>query len=132
MSDRTRRFLVAAAISLLLIFQIGTLVSGIFGMAWGIVSSLAVAAVSFLSARLARAGGRSSFWFLLPTLLFTVVPIAATLWSALTADVSWFERLVQLAPFMVGFGLPMIFLLLMYYELRQRTLRDRNAGDPYG
>jgi hypothetical protein len=70
MSDRTLRYLIATA----------------FGLAWGVVSSAVVAAVSLLSARLARAGGSSSVWFLLPTLLFTVVPTVIVLARAHRRD----------------------------------------------
>lgn len=94
MSDRTLRFLIASAIAMLLIFQIGTLISGIFGVAWGTISAVVVAAVSFLSARLAKAGGKSSLWFLLPTMVFTVIPIALMIWRGITENTSWLDRLV--------------------------------------
>lgn len=122
MSDKTLRLLVAAVISLLVIYQIGTLISGVFGMAWGLVSTVVVAAVSFFSAQLAKAGGKSSFWFLIPTLLFTVVPIVITVWNTFTNDTSWIARLTSITPFFVGFGLPIVLLLLVYYELRKRTI----------
>ena len=61
MSDRTLRYIIALAIAMLLIFQIGTLISGFFGMTWGLVSAIVVAAVSFLSARLARVRYGSCF-----------------------------------------------------------------------
>ena len=47
MSDRTLRFLIAAVISMLLIFQTGTLISNVFGVAWGVATSVIVAVVSF-------------------------------------------------------------------------------------
>ncbi len=122
MSDRTLRYLVAATIALLLIFQVGKLISGVFGMAWGLISSVVVAAVSFFSVRLAKAGGKSSFWYLMPVLLFTVFPIAMTVWNAFANDAGWLDRLMSIAPFIVGFALPVILLLLVYYELRKRTL----------
>jgi glucan phosphoethanolaminetransferase (alkaline phosphatase superfamily) len=123
MSDRTLRFLIASAIALLLIFQIGTLIAGLFGVAWGVISGAVVTLVSFVSARLARAGGRSSLWFLLPTLLFTVIPIALMIWNLMTQDATWFDRIVRLTPFMVGFGIPIVLLLVVYFELRSRTLQ---------
>ena len=121
MTDKTLRHLVASAIALLLIFQIGTLISGLFGMVWGALSAVVVAGVTFFSVRLAKAGGKSSVWFLLPTLLFTILPVAITIWKTVTADVGWFDRLVALLPFLVGFLLPVLLLLLVYYELRTRT-----------
>lgn len=124
MSDRTLRYMIATAIALLLIFQIGSLVAAAFGIAWGLTSSAAVAAITLLAARQARAGGRTSLWFLLPTLLFTVVPTAVVIWRAFTAETSAWERIAGLAPFLVGFAGPMALLLLVYYELRRRTRGD--------
>jgi hypothetical protein len=121
MSDKTLRNVIAAVIAMLLIFQIGTLISGLLGMAWGAVSAVVIVAVSFFSARLARAGGKSSFWFLVPTLLFTAIPIVMTIWKAMSESTTWFDRAVVLAPFFMGFGAPIVLLLVVYYELRRRT-----------
>jgi hypothetical protein len=125
MSDRTLRYLIAGAVALLLIHQIGSLIAAAFGIAWGVVSSAVVAAITLLAARQARAGGRTSFWFLLPTLLFTVVPTAVVTWRAFTAETSAWERIADFAPFLVGFAAPMALLLLVYYELRRRTRGDQ-------
>jgi len=128
MSDNALRYFVAAAIAMLLIFQIGTLISGIFGAAWGTVSAILVAIVAFLAARVARAAGKSSLWFLLPILAFTFIPIALMIWRGITEHASWFDRLVMLTPFVVGFGLPIILLLLVYHELRKRSLDSETSS----
>ncbi len=123
MSDRTLRYIIALAIAMLLIFQIGTLISGFFGTVWGLVSAIVVAVVSFISARLAKAGGKGSLWFLFPIIVFTLIPIALTIWRGITQDETWLDLLVRLTPFTVGFGAPILLLLLAYYELRKRDIR---------
>lgn len=120
MSDGMLKHIVASAIVLLLVFQIGTLISGLFGMVWGILSAAAVTAVSFLTARLAKAGVKHSLWYLLPTILFTVFPIAFMVWKVVAYDATWFERAVRLAPFITGFGAPVVLLAIVYFELRRR------------
>jgi hypothetical protein len=124
MSDRTLRYIIALAISMLLIFQIGTLISGIFGMVWGAIVAIVVAVVSFLAARLAKSAGKGSLWFLLPMIVFTLIPIALMIWRGITEETSRFDLLIRLTPFVVGFGAPVILLLLAYYELRKRDLND--------
>jgi len=127
MSDNALRYFVAAAIAMLLIYQIGTLISGIFGAVWGVVSAFVVAIVAFLAARVARTAGKNSLWFLLPILAFTLIPIALAIWRAFTENTTWFDRMVMLTPFVVGFGAPVVLLLLVYHELRKRNL-DRDSS----
>lgn len=122
MSDKTLRYMIASVIALLLVFQIGTLITGVFGVVWGAVSAAVVLLVSFFSARLARAGGKSTFWYLVPTFLFIVGPIIFRVWKLMSEDGGWLDRGMKFAPFMIGFGVPIVLLLLVYYELRKRTL----------
>lgn len=121
LSDTSLRRIVALVIALLLIHQVGVLIAGLWGVAWGAVSALVVAGVTFFSVRLARSGGRSSAWFLLPTLLFTVLPLLILLWKLLGQQAGWLDRVVALLPFVIGFVVPVLLLLAAYYELRGRT-----------
>jgi hypothetical protein len=97
------------------------LISGLLGVAWGIISAVVVAGVSYFSARLAKAGVKNSAWFLLPTLLFTLLPFIAVVWKILTTERSWFDRAITFLPFLVGFAVPLLLLLVVFYELRKRT-----------
>jgi glucan phosphoethanolaminetransferase (alkaline phosphatase superfamily) len=121
MTDKSLRRIVAAVISMLLIFQIGAMISSLFGMAWGVVSAVVVAGVSFFSARIAKAGGKTSAWFLLPTILFTILPLSFTVWKVVTKDATWIDRAIGFGPFIIGFVAPVILLLVVLYELRKRT-----------
>ncbi len=131
MSDKSLRNLVASVIVLLLVFQIGSLISSLFGMIWGILSAITVvAAVLFSSAHLTRTGREKSFWFTFPILLFTVVAIILIGWHVMTGEVSGFERLARLTPFIVGFCAPVVLLLVIYHELRKRTSTDDRSSAP--
>jgi glucan phosphoethanolaminetransferase (alkaline phosphatase superfamily) len=131
MSDKTLKHLVASVIVLLLVFQIGSLISSLFGMIWGVLSGIAVvAAVMFFSAHLAKTGREKSFWFILPILLFTVVAMILIGWNVMAEEVSGFERLARLMPFIVGFGAPVVLLLVVYHELRKRTSDDDRTTPP--
>ena len=121
MNDAWIRRLVAAAIALLVIHQVGTWVYAAFGAAAGILSGLLVAAVSFFSARMAQVGARNTAWFLVPTLLFTALPIAAKLWSYLAVEQSAWDAVLAIAPFVIGFAAPVLLLLWVYLALRGRA-----------
>lgn len=121
MSDAWLRRLVVAAIALLIVYQVGTWIYAAFGLAAGVLSASLVAVVSFFSARMARLGGGNTAWFLVPTLLFTIVPLAAKLSGLLATQAGWWDWTVALAPFLAGFALPVLLLLAVYVELRNRT-----------
>ncbi len=120
MNDAWIRRLVAAAIALLVIHQVGTWVHAAFGAAAGVVSAVAVAAVSFFSARMAQVGAGNTAWFLVPTLLFTALPLAAKAWNFLTLAGGAWDALLDLVPFVVGFAAPVLLLLWVYLALRRR------------
>jgi hypothetical protein len=121
MTDKALRQIVVVVIAMLLVFQIGTLIAGLMGIVWGFISAVIVAVVSFFSARLAKAGGRSSAWFLLPTLLFTLLPFVGMIGITLTKENFWLDRAIIFMPFMVGFAGPVLLLLVVFNELRKRT-----------
>lgn len=95
-------------------------------MVWGMLTALVVAGVTLFATRLAKAGSKGSFWFLLPTLLFTVVPLVIAVWSAFARDLSWIDRASMLVPFLLGFAAPILLLLVVYTQLRSRS---RSRGD---
>lgn len=120
MTDKTLSRIVTVVIAMLLIFQIGSMISGLFGMAWGAVSALVVAGVSFFSARIAKAGGKTSAWFLLPTMLFTIIPFCYTIWKVTTIDTGWLNIALKFGPFFIGFAGPVVLLLIVVFEFRKR------------
>jgi hypothetical protein len=108
------------AIVLLVLHAVGTWTYAALGAAAAIVSVVLVAAVSILSARMAGLGQGNHAWFVVPTAVFTLLPLAARLWTLLTVEQSWWMRIVEFAPFLIGFAAPVLLLLAAYIELGRR------------
>ncbi len=124
MSLTINRKLVLAALICLLLYQVGTWITVIAGAVWGAGAAVVVAVVSYVSARLAKRGATSTIWFLVPTLLFTVIPLLAKLWSAFTSQTGIADMLLDLTPLLVGFVIPVILLSMVYLDLRKKSLKD--------
>lgn len=122
MSNKTLRYLIVSVVAMLLVAQVGALVMELFGMVWGGVAAVVVLVVAFFSVRQAGVTGHRLFWIFLPILLFLVCPVIYRVWRIVSDDVGWLDRLVKLAPFMVGFAIPVVVLLLVYHELRKREV----------
>ena len=103
---------------LLVLHAVGTWAYSALGVAAAIVSALLVGAVSVFSARMAGKGNNA--WFVVPTAVFTAVPLAAGVWRLFAVEQSWWTRAFDFTPFLIGFAAPVLLLLMAYLELGQR------------
>jgi protein-S-isoprenylcysteine O-methyltransferase Ste14 len=108
------------AIVLLVLHAVGTWTYAALGPAAAIVAAVLVGAVAIFSARMAGLGQGNNAWFVVPTVVFVALPLAARLWTLLALEQSWWTRTVEFAPFLVGFGAPVLLLLLAYLGLGAR------------
>lgn len=122
MSMAMHRKLILTALICLLLYQVGIWITMIAGAVWGAGAAIVVAVVSFVCARLAKRGATSTIWFLIPTLLFTVIPLLAKAWSLFTSQTGLMDALVDLVPLLVGFVIPVGLLSVVYLDLRRKTL----------
>lgn len=120
MNDNWVRRVIMLAIVLLVLHGVGTWTYSALGVAAAIVAAVLVGAVSLFSARMAGLGQGNNAWFVVPTVVFVVLPLAARLWTLLTVEQSWWTRTVEFAPFLIGFAAPVLLLLLAYLELGRR------------
>lgn len=74
---------------LLVLHAVGTWTYSALGVGAAIVSTVLVGAVSIFSARRAALGEGKNAWFVVPTAVFTAVPLAARLWTLLAIEQSW-------------------------------------------
>ena len=74
-------------------------------------------------------GAGNNAWFVVPTVMFTAIPLAGGVWTFLVAaEQSWWARTVELAPLLLGFAVPVFLLLAAYLELGRRSSRGTPAG----
>jgi hypothetical protein len=127
MSDAWLRRVVMLAIVLLVLHAVGTWTYSALGVVAAIVAAVLVGAVSIFSARMAGLGQGNDAWFVVPTVVFTALPLAARLWTLFTIEQSWWTRTVEFAPFLIGFAAPVLLLLMAYLELGRRAHRSVHA-----
>lgn len=121
MSLAINRKMILAAIICLLLYQVGTWITFVAGAVWGAGAAVIVAVVSYVCARLAKRGATSTIWFLIPTLLFTVLPLLAKAWSLFTSQTGIADTLIDLVPLLVGFVIPVGLLSSVYLDLRKKA-----------
>jgi hypothetical protein len=128
MNDAWIRRVVMLAIVLLVLHAVGTWTYSALGVAAAIGSAVLVGAVSIFSARMAGLGQGNHAWFVVPTVVFTALPLAAKLWTLVTVEQSWWTRTVEFAPFLIGFAAPVLLLLMAYLELGRHARTERLAS----
>lgn len=128
MSDTWLRRAIMLAIVLLVLHAVGTWTYAALGPAAAIVAAVLVGAVSIFSARMAGSRRGSHAWFVVPTAIFTAVPLAGRLWTLLTVEQSWWTRTVEFAPFLIGFAAPVLLLLFAYAALGGRAPHRADAS----
>ena len=75
MTYTTLRRMVGWALILLVVYQAGTVIAALASTAAGAVTAVVVAVITFFCAQRANVRSGSRAWFLVPTALFTVLPL---------------------------------------------------------
>jgi hypothetical protein len=122
MSDAWLRRAVMLAIVLLVLHAVGSWTYAVLGVPAAIVAAVLVGAVSIFSARMAGLGQGNNAWFVVPTVVFTALPLASRLWTLIATDQSGWTGVVEFTPFLIGFAAPVLLLLMAYLELGRRGL----------
>ena len=117
MSERALKNLIMVVVVILVLHQFVGWAADLGGALVGVLAALFVAAVSFFCAFKARAGTGNPTWFLVPVLLFAVIPTGVKLVELFANEKELWVRLWGSLPFVVGFLIPVGTLLLVYWSL---------------
>ena len=122
MEVRTIRKIILAAIALLVASEIIAWLYLVTNNIAGLISGLVVFAVYAYCGKKAMASTATTTWFMLPVILFTVVPVAIKFWpDGASADSSLLVNLITNTPFVVSFILPVILLFVAYFMLAEHS-----------
>ena len=115
MTIKTIRTIVLISNMLIVISEVVSWIYGLLGGIGSLVGALLMAAVFFYCGKMAKAGTRYSVWILIPTILFTVIPATAKVWSFFAeTEASTIKLLWLYGPYFFRFVLPVALLLFVY------------------
>ena len=116
MEVRTIRKIILAVIALLVVSEIIGWLSLVANNITGLISGLVVFVIYAYCGKKAMASTVTTTWFMVPVVLFTVVPVAIKFWpDGASADSSLIVGLISNTLFIVSFILPVILLLAYFY-----------------
>jgi heme/copper-type cytochrome/quinol oxidase subunit 4 len=125
-ANAVRRILVVV-IALLIFREIVSCLSILLGAVPAVLSGITVFAIQLFCSRMAKANRRFYFYMLLPTLIFTVVPIVLTIRRILGSQVNMpTSMLWATGPALISFVLPVILLLIAYWILSRQNPHHTN------
>lgn len=124
MSRTTLKILVLIALASLIVSEVAGIMTTVVSHMWGFISAIVVAGVTFFSTWMASGGKQMKGWYLVPTILFVVIP---TLYKGVKiiffSPGTRFDMWVALAPEFFGFLLPAGVLAFIYWRIWREEKR---------
>ena len=118
MRTKTLKTLILVAVAMLVISEVAGWIATIFGATTGFIGGAIVTIAYLYCAHRAKASLKYYGWILVPTILFTIIPMALRVHEFLKAEGdSLFVQLLRLAPTLFGFVLPVALLLVVYFGM---------------
>ncbi|MEH6649771.1 MAG: hypothetical protein V7707_07065 [Motiliproteus sp.] len=122
MEVRTIRKVILAAIALLVASEVIAWLYLVTSNITAILSGLVVFAIYAYCGKKATASTAKTVWFMVPVMLFTVVPVVIKFWPDGAAEQgSWLLSTITNIPFIVSFILPVILLFAAYFFLAEHS-----------
>jgi hypothetical protein len=130
MSRTTLKILVLIALASLLVYEVAAIVTTVFSHMWGYIVSAIVAGVTFFCTWMASGGKQMKGWYLVPTILFVVIPTAYKAVRIVFFDTTTrFDMWAALAPLLFGFLLPAGILLFIFWRVLREEKKEKAAEE---
>lgn len=114
----TIRRLIFITIILLILSELFSQVVNLFSIVGGVI----VIIIYAYCAKMARESAKATLWFIVPTIIFTLIPLAIKLWPKEEPN-SILEYLISSAfdnlPLFASFVIPVTLLATAYYGLKK-------------
>ena len=124
------RKILVVVIGLMILREVISCLTDLIGAVPALISGVLVFAVQLFCSRLAKANLRYYSYILIPTLLFTVFPIAVRLWNLIEfRKDSASPYIWTFGPEVITFVLPVMLLLIAFW-ITGRTSPRREESDP--
>jgi len=131
MSRTTLKILVLIALASLIVFEVASIMTTVVSHMWGFITAAVVAGVTFFSTYMASGGKQMKGWYLVPTILFVVIPTAYKGVKIVFFDTgSRFDMWVSLAPLFFGFLLPAGILAFIFWRLWREEKKEKALSQP--
>lgn len=117
----TAKKIIILVIALLIFREFASFLAAVVGVVPALIGAILVLAVQLFLSRLKGKGFRHYAYVLIPTLIFTVIPIAMSVRKFLgISDRSFFGAMWDFIPLTVGFVLPVLLLLIVWWILNSQ------------
>ena len=111
-----KRFLLIV-IAILVASELTTQLYDLVGELGGALTAVGTVAFYLFCGYKARKNATATFWFLLPCLVLTFLPLVFSLWSAEEEQFSWLLFTLNSLPFVFSFVVPVALLVWVYCRL---------------
>ncbi len=120
MKAKTLKELIVVVIALLIISEIFSWLYEVIQSTYGLIIAVVVFAVYTYFGIKARERASTTTLFLMPALLCSMIPIGIRVYNFFTGETSLISSIIQSLPFIISFVLPILFLVIIYFNLNAK------------
>ena len=120
MKAKTLKELIVVVIALLIVSEIFSWLYEVIQSTYSLIIAVVVFAVYTYFGIKARERASTTTLFLMPALLCSMIPIGFRVYNFFTEETTLISSIIQSLPFIISFVLPILFLVIIYFNLNAK------------